>query len=72
MIPTTAEPIINDLGPVDDVCPQEYPIAYAHLLLSYCFELEPSILFLYYNRQTTKRYCQVRFEKLDQDIQNNC
>ena len=31
MIPTSAEPIINHLGPVDGVCPQDYPIAYAHL-----------------------------------------
>ena len=70
MIPTSVEPIINHLEPVDGVCPQEYPIAYAHLLLSYCFELELSTLFLYYNRQTTKIYCQFCFEKLDQDIQN--
>ena len=72
MIPTSAEPIINHLGPVDGVCPQDYPIAYAHLLLSCCFELEPSTSFLYYIRQTTKRYCQFCFEKLNQDIQNNC
>ena len=72
MIPTSAEPIINHFGPVDGVCPQDYPIAYAHLLLSCCFELEPSTLFLYYNHQTTKLYCQFCFEKLNQDIQNNC
>ena len=42
MIPTPTEPIVNHLGPVDGVCPQEYPIAYAHLLQIYCFELEPS------------------------------
>ena len=63
MTPTPTEPIVNHLGPVDGVCPQEYPIAYAHLLQSYCFELEPSTLFLYYNHQTTKRYCQFCFEK---------
>ena len=72
MIPTPSEPIVNHLGPVDGVCPQGYPIAYAHLLQSYCFELEPSTLFLYYNHQTTKRYCQFCSEKLDQDNQNNC
>ena len=72
MIPTSAEPIINHLRPVDGVCPQDYPIAYAHLLHSCCFELEPSNSFLYYNRQTTKRYCQFCFEKLDQDIQDDC
>ena len=69
MILTLAEPIINHLGPVDGVFSQDYPIAYAHLLLSCCFELEPSTLFLYYNRETTKIYCQFCFEKLDQDIQ---
>ena len=72
MIATLTEPIVNRLGPVDGVCPQEYPTAYAHLLQSYCFELEPSTLFLYYNDQTTKRYCQFCFEKLDQETQNNC
>ena len=72
MIPNSVKPIINHLGPVDSVCPQDYPIAYAHLLLSSCFELEPSTLFLYYNRQTTKKYCQFCFEELDLDIQNNC
>ena len=72
MIPTSAEPIVKHLGPVDGVCPNEYPISYAHLLLSYCFELESSTLFLYYNCQSTKRYCEFCFEKLDQDIQNNC
>ena len=72
MIPTPTEPIVNHLGPVDDVCPQEYSIAYAHLLESYCFELKPSTLFLYYNHPTTKRYCQFCFEKLDQETQNNC
>ena len=71
MIPTPTEPIVNHLGPVDVVCPQEYPIAYAHLLQSYCFELEPSTLSLYYNHQTTKRYCQFRFEKIEQETQNN-
>ena len=70
MIPTSTEPIINHLGAVDGVCPEDYPIAYAHLLLSCCFE--PSTLFPYYNCQTTKRYCQFCFEKLDRDIQNNC
>ena len=72
MIPTPTEPIANHLGPVDGVCPQEYPIAYAYLLQSYCFELEASTLFLYYNHQTTKRCCQFCFEKLDQESQNNC
>ena len=72
MIPTSAEPIINHLGPVDSVYPQDYPIAYAHFLLSCWFELEPSTLFLYYNRQTNNRYCQFCFEKLNQDIHNNC
>ena len=72
MITTSAEPIINHVGPVDGACPQDYPIAYPYLLLSCCFELEPSTLFLYYNRQSIKRYCQFCFEKLDQDIQNNC
>ena len=67
MIPTPNEPIVNHLEPVDGVCPQDYPIAYAQLLQSYCFELEPSTLFLYYNHQTTKRYCQFCFEKLDQE-----
>ena len=65
MIPTPTEPIVNHLGPVDGVCLQYYPVAYAHLSLSCCFKLEPSTLFLYYNRQTTKRYCQFCFEKLD-------
>ena len=60
MITTSAEPIITHLVPVD-----------AHLLHSYCFELEPSTLFLYYNRQTTKKYCQFCFKKLDWEIQNN-
>ena len=72
MIPTPIEPIVNHLGPVDGVCPQEYLIAYVHLLQSYCFELEPSTLFLYYNHQTTKIYYQFCFEKLDQETQNNC
>ena len=45
VIPTSAEPIINHLGSVHGVCPQDYPIAYAHLLLSCCFELEPSTFF---------------------------
>ena len=72
MIPIPTEPIVNFLGPVDGVYPQEYPIAYAHLLQSYCFVLEPSTLFLYYNHQTTKRYCQFCFDKLDQETQNNC
>ena len=72
MIPTPTEPIVKHLGPVDGVCLQEYPVAYAHLLQSYCFELEPSTLFLYYNNQTIKRYCQFCFEKLDQETQNNC
>ena len=72
MIPTPTEPIVNHLGPVGGVCPQEYPIAYANLLQIYCFELEPSALFLYYNHQTTKRYCQFCFEKLDQETQNIC
>ena len=72
MILTPTEPIVNHLGAVDGVCPQEYPIAYAQLLQSYCFELEPSTLFSYYNHQTTERYCQFCFEKLDQETQNNC
>ena len=66
MIPTPTEPIVKHLRPVDGVCPQAYPIAYAHLLQSYCSE------FLNYNHQTTKRYCQFCFEKLDQETQNNC
>ena len=72
MILTPTEPIFNHLGSVDGVCPQEYPIAYAHLLQSYCFELEPLTLFLYYNHQTTKRCGQFCFEKLEQKTQNNC
>ena len=54
MIPTPAEPIVIHLGPVDGVCPQEYPITYARLLNSYYFDLEPSTLFLYYNHETQK------------------
>ena len=69
MIPTLAEPIVIHLGPVGSVCAQEYPITYAHLLNSYCFYLEPLALFLYYNHETQKRYCQFSFEKLDQETQ---
>ena len=57
IIPTSAEPIVIHLGPVDGVCVQEYPIAYIHLLNRYCLDLESSTLFLYENRETTKRYC---------------
>ena len=63
-MPTPAEPIVIHLGAVVDVCPQEYPIAYGHLLNSYRFNLESSTLFLCYKRETTKRYCQFFFEKL--------
>ena len=45
MIATPAEPIFIHIGPVDGVCPQEYPIVYAYLLNSYCFNLESSTLF---------------------------
>ena len=73
MTPTLAEPIVIHLGPVDSICPQEYPKTYAHLINIYCFDLKPSKLFLYYNYETQKRrYCQFCFEKLDQEIQNKC
>ena len=52
MIPPPAEPTVIHLGPVDGVCSQKYPINYAHLLNSSCFDLEPSSLFLYYNHET--------------------
>ena len=41
MIPTPAEPIVINLGPVDGVCPKEYQITYAHLLSIYYFDSEP-------------------------------
>ena len=72
MISSPAEPIVIHLGPVDGACPQEYPIAYAHLLNSYCFDLESSTLFLYYNRETTNKNCQFCCEKLEQEIKNKC
>ena len=68
MIPTPAESIVIHLRPVDGVCPQEYPINYTHLLNSYCFDLEPSTLFLYCNHETQKRYSKFCFEKVDQEI----
>ena len=63
MIPTAAEPIVLHSGPVDGVCPQDYPITYGHLINSFCFGLEASTLFIYYN-QETKKFCKFFFEKL--------
>ena len=40
MIPTAAEPIMFHSGPVDGVCPQDYPNAYGHSINSFCFDLE--------------------------------
>ena len=63
MIPTAAEPIVFQSGPVDDVCPQDYPITYGHLINSFCFDPETSTLFIYYSEETTKKFCQFCFEK---------
>ena len=58
MIPTAAEPIVFHSGPVDGVCPQDYLITYGHLINSFCFDLEASTLFIYYNTQeATKKLC---------------
>ena len=70
MIPTAAEPIVFHSGPVDGVCPQDYPITYGHLINSFCFDLEESTLFIYYSQQTTKKFCQFCFEKLPIPEQN--
>ena len=61
MILTQAEPIIIHLRPADGVCPQEYPIAGAHLLNSYCFDFEPLTFLKNYNFKATKRYYEFRF-----------
>ena len=55
MIPTAAEPNVFYSGPVDGVCPQDYPITYEHLINSFCFDLEASTLFIYYSQETTKK-----------------
>ena len=64
MIPTAAEPIVFHSGSVDGVCLQDYPIAYGHLINSFCCDLEAATLFIYYSQETTKKFCQFCFEKL--------
>ena len=70
MIPTVTEPIILNSGPMDGLCPQDYPNTYGHLINSFCFDLEASTLFIYYSQETTKRFCQFCFEKLPIGEQN--
>ena len=56
MIPTRKEQEYKNLKYVDGVRPQDFPLSYNYLLLCSCLEMHPSILFIYYNKATQKRF----------------
>ena len=65
-----AKTIMSHSELVDGVFPRDYPITYGHLINSFCFDLEPSILLIKYSTETSKRFCQFCFEHLAVGEQN--
>ena len=51
MIPTAVEPIVFCSAHVDDVCPQDYPNTYGHIINSFSFDLEALTLFITVRKQ---------------------
>lgn len=66
MIPTAKEPAFPNWTFIDGLLPNNHPIFYGHLINNYCFEMEPTIMFIYFNNKTKKRFCPFCFETFSQ------